>query len=147
MKVFQTNTASYGNIMYFLLFDDGKQISLYGVNVIFLRLFISAPASEHLFYENRVWPTVEHVFPAVYRAKEETNRLIGTWYSPANFTLTDFPASRIHEITGEGKVDYFFADPPYSNRIFFLDLSTFWAAWLGMEITPEARKYEFITGR
>ncbi len=146
MKVVLANTARYANIMYILSFDDGKQRSPYRGNASFLRRFSYAPASEHLFYENRVWPTVEHVFPAVYRAKEETNRLIGTWYSPANFTLTDFPASRIHEITGEGKVDYFFADPPYSNRIFFLDLSTFWAAWLGMEITPEARKYELITG-
>lgn len=146
MKVVLANTARYANIMYILSFDDGKQRSPYRGNASFLRRFSYAPASEHLFYENRVWPTVEHVFPAVYRAKEETNRLIGTWYSPANFILTDFPASRIHEITGEGKVDYFFADPPYSNRIFFLDLSTFWAAWLDMEITPEARKYELIQG-
>lgn len=146
MKVVLANTARYANIMYALSFDDGKQRSPYRGNASFLRRFSYAPASERLFYENRVWPTVEHVFPAVYRAKEETNQLIGTWYSPTNFILTDFPASRIHEITGEGKVDYFFADPPYSNRIFFLDISTFWAAWLGMEITPEARKYELITG-
>lgn len=146
MKVVLANTARYANIMYILSFDRGKQRSPYRGNASFLRRFSYAPASEHLFYENHVWPTAEHVFRAVYRAKEETNRLIGTWYSPANFILTDFPASRIHEITGEGKVDYFFADPPYSNRIFFLDLSTFWAAWLGMEITPEARKYELIEG-
>src|SRR5260370_8316947 len=113
---------------------------------VFLRYLRCLPASEHLFYENRVWPTVEHVFPAVYRAKEETNRLIGTWYSPANFTLTDFPASRIHEITGEEKVSVLLRAPSYSNRIFFLELFTFWTAWLGMEITAEARKYELITG-
>jgi len=146
MKVVLANTARYANIMYILSFDDDKRRSPYRGNASFLRRFSYAPASESLFYENHVWPTVEHVFPAVYRAKEETNRLIGTWYTPTNFTLTDFPASRIHEITGEGKVDYFFADPPYSNRIFFLDLSTFWAAWLGMKITPEARQHELITG-
>lgn len=146
MKVVLTNTARYANIMYILPFDNGKRRSSYRGDASFLRRFSYAPASERLFYENHVWPTVEHVFPAVYRAKEETNRLIGTWYTAANFTLTDSPASRIHEITGEGKADYFFTDPLYSNRIFFLDLSTFWAAWLGMKITPEARKYELITG-
>jgi len=146
MKVVLANTARYANIMYILSFDHGQRRSPYRGNASFLRRFSYAPASEHLFYENHVWPTVEHVFPAVYRAKEETNQLIGTWYTPTNFILTDLPASRIHETTGEEKVDYFFADPPYSNRIFFLDLSTFWAAWLGLTITPEARKYELITG-
>ncbi len=146
MKVVLANTARYANIMYILPFDDGKRRSPYRGDASFLRRFSYAPASERLFYENHVWLTVEHVFPRVYRAKEETNQLIGTWYTPTNFILTDLPASRIHEITGEGKVDYFFADPPYSNRIFFLDLSTFWAAWLGMKITPEARKYELIEG-
>jgi 16S rRNA G966 N2-methylase RsmD len=146
MKVVLANTARYANIMYILPFDKDKRRSPYRGDASFLRRFSYAPASERLFYENHVWPTVEHVFPAVYRAKEETNQLIGSWYSPTNFRLTDLPASRIHEITGEEKVDYFFADPPYSNRIFFLDLSTFWAAWLGMKITPEAKKYELIVG-
>jgi len=146
MKIVLANTARYANIMYALPFEKGRQRSPYRGNASFLRRFSYAPASEHLFYENQVWPTVEHVYPAVVRAKEETNRLIGSWYSFTNFTLTDLPASRIHEITGEGTVDYVFTDPPYSNRIFFLDLSTFWAAWLGMEITIEAREQELIIG-
>ena len=146
LKVVLANTARYANIMYILPFDKDKRRSPFRGDASFLRRFSYTPASERLFYENHVWPTVEHVFPAVYRAKEETNQLIGNWYTPANFILTDLPASRIHEITGEGTVDYFFADPPYSNGIFFLDLSTFWAAWLGMKITPEARKQELIIG-
>jgi len=146
MKIVLANTARYANIMYALPFDKGKRRSPYRGNASFLRRFSYSPASEHLFYENRVWPTVEHVFPAVVRAKEETNRLIGPWYSSTNFILTDLPASRIHEIAGEKTVDYVFTDPPYSNQIFFLDLSTFWAAWLGMEITSEAREQELIIG-
>lgn len=146
MKIVLANAARYANIMYILPFDKGKQRSPYRGDASFLRRFSYSPASEHLFYENRVWPTVEHVFPAVVRAKEETNRLIGSWYSSTNFTLTDLPASRIHEIAGEKTVDYVFTDPPYSNQIFFLDLSTFWVAWLGMEITAEAREQELIIG-
>ncbi len=103
MKVVLANTARYTNIMYTLPFDKGRRRSSYRGNANFLRRFSYASASENLFYENRVWPTVEHVFPAVVRAKEETNHLIGSWFSPTNFTLTDLPASRIHEITGEEK--------------------------------------------
>ncbi|MEO9060096.1 MAG: hypothetical protein ABI396_18135, partial [Ktedonobacteraceae bacterium] len=146
MKVVLANTARYANIMYILPFDKGKRRSPYRGDAGFLRRFSYTPASNNSFYENRVWPTVEHVFPAVYRAKEETNQLIGNWYDPTNFVLTALPASRIHEITGEGMVDYCFTDPPYSNDIYFVDLSTLWAAWLGIEITPEARRVELITG-
>ena len=146
MKVVLANTARYANIMYILPFDKGKRRSPYRGDAGFLRRFSYTPASDNLFYENRVWPTVEHVFPAVYRAKEETNQLIGNWYGPTNFLLTVLPASRIHEIAGEGMVDYCFTDPPYSNDIYFVDLSTLWAAWLDMEITPEARRAELITG-
>jgi DNA modification methylase len=146
MKVVLANTARYANRMYILPFDNGKQRSSYRGDPGFLRRFSYSLASDHLFYENHVWPTVEHVYPALARAKEETNQLIDSWYNSTNFILTDLPASHIHEITGEGKVDYFFTDPPYSNRIFFLDLSTFWAAWLDMKITPEIKKFELITG-
>jgi 16S rRNA G966 N2-methylase RsmD len=146
MKVVLANTVRYANIMYILPFDKGKRRSPYRGDVGFLRRFSYSPASDRLFYENQIWPTVEHTFTSVYDAKEETNRLIGTRYSPSNFILTDLPASRIHKITGEGTVDYCFTDPPYSNDIYFLDLSTLWAAWLGMEITPEVRRTELITG-
>jgi len=138
MKVVLANTVRYTNITYSLPSDR----SAYRGNANFLRRFSFSPAKSS-FYEISVWPTVKRIFSNVYRAKEETNRLIGTKYN--SFTLTDLPASRIHEITGEGKVDYCFTDPPYSNRIHFLDLSILWAAWLDMEITSEARKAELIT--
>lgn len=146
MKVVLANTVRYANIMYSLPSDKGKRRSSFRGNTNFLRRFSYSPASDNSFYENTVWPTVEHVFPAVYEAKQETNRLIGRRYSPTNFVLTELPASRIHEITAEGTVDYCFTDPPYSNDIYFLDLSTLWAAWLGMEITPEMRQAELIIG-
>jgi DNA methylase len=67
MKVVLANTARYANIMYILPFDGGKRRSPYRGDASFLRRFSYAPASERLFFENRIWPTVEHVFPAVYR--------------------------------------------------------------------------------
>src|SRR5437588_2505502 len=77
MKVVLANTVRYTNIMYILPFDKGKRRSAYRGDAGFLRRFSYSPASSHLFYENRVWPTVEHTFSAVFDAKEETNRLIG----------------------------------------------------------------------
>ncbi len=70
MKVVLANTVPYANIMYILPFDKGKRRSPYRGDVGFLRRFSYSPASAHLFYENRIWPTVEHIFPAVYKAKE-----------------------------------------------------------------------------
>ncbi len=140
MKVVLANTVRYANITYSL----PQSRSPYRGNANFLRRFSYSPTKGSL-YEHRVWPTVERVFKAVYRAKEETNQLIGRRYNPTNFILTDLPAAQIHEIIGEGLVDYCFTDPPYSNRIHFLDLSTLWAAWLGLEITLEARQAELIT--
>jgi len=141
MRVVLANTVRYANITYSL--PSGR--SPYRGNANFLRRFSYSPAKSS-FYEIHVWPTVERIFLAVYQAKKETNQLIGTRYSPANFILTGLPASHIHEVTGEGAVDYCFADPPYSNDIYFLDLSTLWAAWLGMQITDEVRQAELITG-
>lgn len=141
MKVVLANTVRYANITYSL--PSGR--SAYRGNANFLRRFSFSPA-KNSFHEVLIWPTVERIFSSVKDAKEETNRLIGRRYNSANFTLTDLPASRIHEVTGEEMVDYCFTDPPYSNRIFFLDLSILWAAWLGMEITPEARLAELIIG-
>jgi len=82
----------------------------------------------------------------VRKAKAETNLLIGQYYSPATFSLASVPASCIHEVTGADAVDYCFTDPPYSNQIKFLDLSVLWAAWLGLEITEEARDAELLIG-
>lgn len=145
LRVALANTVRYANTMYILPFDNkGRRRSPYRGDVGFLRRFSYSPASNDRFYEIHVWPTFERTFNAVQRAKEETNRLIGTRYSAGSFTLAGVAASKIHEITGEGTVDYCFTDPPYSNEIRFLDLSTLWAAWLGMRITGEDRQAELL---
>lgn len=145
LRVALANVVRYCNTTYSLPYDtNGKRRSPYRGNAGFLRRFSYSPASEKLFYENRVWPTFELRFKAVLDAKGETNRLIGSHYSADSFVVTDVPAARIHEVTGEARVDYCFTDPPYSNDIHFLDLSTLWAAWLGMEITAEARQAELL---
>ena len=86
----------------------------------------------------------QHLSAALSRlleAKEETNLLIGDRYE-RDLQLANVPASAVHTICGEDSVDYCFTDPPYSNDINFLDLSAFWAAWLGCEISPSPKKSE-----
>lgn len=118
--------------------------SQYRGNANFLRRFSYSLASDKAFHEHQVWPVFERRVAAVREAKAETNRLIGARYSPQNFVLADVPAAQIHEVIGEGTLDYCFTDPPYSNDIRFLDLSTLWTAWLGMRITDEARQAELL---
>jgi len=43
-------------------------------------------------------------------------------------------------------VDYIYTDPPYGNKIPYLDLSTMWNAWLDFEVSGEDYKLEAIEG-
>jgi hypothetical protein len=132
--------------MYILPSDKGKRRSPYRGDPGFLRRFSYSPASDKLFYEHQVWSTFERTFGGVVSAKTETNILIGDRYNQSNFILAQKPASSLHEVIGESTVDYCFTDPPYSNDIHFLDLSTLWAAWLDLDITEEMRQAELIIG-
>lgn len=143
LRVALANTARYTNLMYS---GRGGEYtgSPYRGNANFLRRWSYSLATPQQFHELHVWPTFELRYRAVYKAKEETNRLIGNRYNGSDFTLADVPASQIHTITGEGTVDYCLTDPPYSDQIRFLDLSTFWAAWLDLPITEEDRRAELL---
>jgi DNA modification methylase len=43
-------------------------------------------------------------------------------------------------------VDYIYTDPPYGNKIPYLDLSVMWNAWLDLEVTEDDYKQEAIEG-
>jgi DNA modification methylase len=43
-------------------------------------------------------------------------------------------------------VDYIYTDPPYGNKIQYLDLSTMWNAWLDLPVAEEDFKLEAIEG-
>ncbi len=145
LRVALANTVRYTNRTYILPFDKkGNRRPPYWGDAGFLRRFSYSPASPRLFYELPVWPTFAKRFEAVRTVKEETNALIDGRYTDRSFMLADVPASRIHEITGEGAVDYCFTDPPYSSQIPFLDLSTLWSAWLDLPITEQERAAELL---
>jgi len=143
LKVAFANTVRYTNRTYIGRGQNEKG-SPYRGNAGFLRRFSYSFATDRLFYEHKVWSTFELRYKAVCNTKEETNRLIGHRYTDSHFVLADVPASRIHEVTGEGMVDYCLTDPPYSDAIRFLDLSTLWAAWLDLPITEQDRRAELL---
>ncbi len=43
-------------------------------------------------------------------------------------------------------IDYIYTDPPYGDKIPYLDLSVMWNAWLDLEVTDNDRKKEVIEG-
>ena len=54
-------------------------------------------------------------------------------------------ATALHDVPDES-VDYIYTDPPYGNKIPYLDLSAMWEAWLDFETTDEDRALEAIQG-
>jgi len=119
--------------------------SLYRGDSMIFRRFSYSFASEAGFAELPVWATFEKMVTGVIRAKEETNRLIGDFYSEG-FTFSPTSASEIHTVTGEATVDYCFTDPPYANDIYFLDLSVLWIDWLQLPFSRANQEAELIIG-
>ncbi len=52
----------------------------------------------------------------------------------ANIFIKTHNAFEIEDILPPNSVDYVFTDPPYGGAIQYLELSTLWASWLGMNL-------------
>jgi DNA methylase len=97
--------------------------------------------------ELNVWEQFEHRYRGVLLAKRETNDLIGDYYRAGDTIqiLADSATNLRADVQNE-TVDYIYTDPPYGAHIAYLDLSTMWHAWLGFDVTDEARANEVIEG-
>lgn len=62
-----------------------------------------------------------------------------------NIQVLKGDATNLNTIKSE-TVDYIYTDPPYGNKIPYLDLSIMWNAWLDLEVTQEDYKKEAIEG-
>jgi len=94
-----------------------------------------------------VWDVFHRRFRRVWLAKEETNRLVGSFFEEGNtFRIYKHSATHLDELLPEESVDYVFTDPPYGGNIAYLDLSTMWNAWLGFPVSNEDREEELIEG-
>lgn len=83
-------------------------------------------------------------FKKVADAKKEIE------YFTKNISISDIEikkgtATNLKWIPKES-VDYIYTDPPYGNKIPYLDLSVMWNAWLDLEVTEQDFKQEAIEG-
>jgi 16S rRNA G966 N2-methylase RsmD len=62
-----------------------------------------------------------------------------------NLQIVKGTATKVFFLPNES-VDYIYTDPPYGNKIPYLDLSTMWNAWLDLEVTEQDFKEEAIEG-
>lgn len=95
------------------------------------------------------WETFEERALNVIGAKEEIDKEIETKNRTGKFTgIIEIHETNIEDLTKEveSKVDYIFTDPPYGAHISYLDLSTLWNHWLGLQVSKEVREIELIVG-
>lgn len=110
-----------------------------------------------------VWEAFERRFNSTFKAKKESNKLIGNFFNefapktkkinlikPTDpnwtFALICGSACELTDYLPESSVDYIYTDPPYGAHIAYLDLSTMWNAWLEFEVTEKMKKSEAIEG-
>ena len=94
-----------------------------------------------------LWDQFRKRVEKLIEAKRETNQLIGDFYREGDTAMFRHgSATRLLDWLKPGSVDYIYTDPPYGGHIAYLDLSTMWAAWLGMDVSPSDRAEEVIEG-
>lgn len=92
-----------------------------------------------------VWDLFSIRARLVANAKKKSNALFGDFVREGEtFNVYRDSAENLPQYVGKGTVDYIYTDPPYGAHIAYLDLSTMWHAWLGLEVTNEMRAREAI---
>ena len=95
------------------------------------------------------WQTFQERAQNIIEAKQEIDRAVelkrqtGGWSGEFELHASDIEALA-EEM--ENSVDYIFTDPPYGGHISYLDLSTLWNVWLGIQPAEQMREYELIVG-
>jgi DNA modification methylase len=94
-----------------------------------------------------VWNLFSTRARLIANAKKKSNTLFGDFFHEGKtFSVFCDSAENLLKHIDKGTVDYVYTDPPYGAHISYLDLSTMWHAWLGLEVTPEMRAREAIEG-
>ena len=91
-----------------------------------------------------LWNIYETKFKKVLNAKKEIDYKINE-NTIKNLQILKGDATNLGTIKNE-TVDYIYTDPPYGNKIPYLDLSIMWNAWLDLEVTEDDYKKEAIEG-
>jgi len=94
-----------------------------------------------------VWELFSIRARLVARGKDQGNKVFGDFVREGEtFNVYCDSAENLLKYVEKNTVDYIYTDPPYGAHIAYLDLSTMWHAWLGMEVTHEMRAGEAIEG-
>ncbi|HNQ66870.1 MAG TPA: DNA methyltransferase [Bacteroidales bacterium] len=91
-----------------------------------------------------VWGSFSTKFKKVVNAKKEIAPFINQ-NTINNAKIIKGTATDLSQIDSE-TVDYIYTDPPYGDKIPYLDLSVMWNAWLDLEVSEQDRKEEAIEG-
>lgn len=96
--------------------------------------------------ESNVWMVFESAVlgkQGLLKGKEDAASQITAWkrardfselVDGANVLVETASALEVTKMVPPDSVDYIFTDPPYGGAIQYLELSTLWAAWLGMDL-------------
>lgn len=96
--------------------------------------------------ELEVWGQFEQRFRYVLKAKLDTNKQIGSFYSEQTARIIEGSATELTSYIEEESIDYVFTDPPYGAHIAYIDLATMWTAWLELPVSETLRQAEVIVG-
>jgi DNA modification methylase len=91
-----------------------------------------------------IWDSFDIKFRKMVAAKKEMSVAINK-DSFKNAQIYKGDATNLEHIKDES-IDYIYTDPPYGNKIAYLDLSVMWNAWLDLEVTQADYKAEAIEG-
>jgi len=91
-----------------------------------------------------VWSSFKTKYKKIVSAKKEIAPVINQ-STINNAQILKGTATNLSQIETES-IDYIYTDPPYGNKIPYLDLSVMWNAWLDLDVTDQDRKEEAIEG-
>lgn len=83
-------------------------------------------------------------FKKVVAAKQELRPFLSK-ANPGDHKVVKGSATNLSIAPGQS-VDYIYTDPPYGSKIPYLDLSTMWNSWLGLQVTEDDFENEAIEG-
>lgn len=110
-------------------------------------------ASAFRYYRYRIAPDPKDVdvmkyftlrYQKIREAKKEMNYFINE-QTISDIQVVKGSATNLNFIAKES-VDYIYTDPPYGNKIPYLDLSVMWNAWLDLDVTEDDYEQEAIEG-
>ncbi len=94
-----------------------------------------------------VWGLFSTRIQLIANAKKKSSDVFGDFVREGEtFSVHCDSAENLLKYVEKGTVDYIYTDPPYGAHIAYLDLSTMWHAWLGLEVTNKMRAREAIEG-